>query len=229
MLHPLDLKICFTILNERAAGTAIKRPSIIFRMPVSSSGIVELDTVLSGLMNVLSSLHSSAATRAHILACMLRRLLAVALFALSAVAARAQGGPPFRTDDPETPGNKHWEINIGWIGERNPASGAYQVPDLDINYGLGDRIQLKYEIPIAVEETRPQPANGVDAAVPGKVLVGLGESSPGIKWRFYEHHPGDPAMRGRWGTGLLSVFGHGSAEPHHEGDPSTAGDISTLE
>jgi hypothetical protein len=31
-------------------------------------------------------------------------------------------------------------------------------------------------------------------------------------------------MRGRWGTGLLSVFGHGSAEPHHEGDPSTAGD-----
>jgi len=64
------------------------------------------------------------------------------------VAAYAQGGPPFRTDDPETPGNRHWEINFGWIGDRNPEAGAYQVPDFDINYGLGDRIQLKYEIPI---------------------------------------------------------------------------------
>src|ERR1700722_15358231 len=72
--------------------------------------------------------------------------------------ANAQGGPPFRTDDPETPGNRHWEINFGWIGDRNPAAGAYQVPDFDINCGLGDRIQLKYEIPIAIEETPPQPA-----------------------------------------------------------------------
>ena len=148
-------------------------------------------------------------------------VLVVLLLLLSAVAARAQGGPPFRTDDPETPGNKHWEINFGWIGERNPAAGAYQVPDFDFNYGLGDRIQLKYEIPIAIEETLPQPANGVDAAVPGKVLGGLGESLLGIKWRFYEHHPGDPAMRGRWGTGLLGAFGHGATA---EEPASTAGD-----
>jgi len=33
------------------------------------------------------------------------------------------------------------------------------VPDFDIDYGLGDRVQLKYEIPIAIEETRPQPAD----------------------------------------------------------------------
>jgi len=70
---------------------------------------------------------------------------AVLLLAVSTLAAFAQAGPPFRTDDPETPGNKHWEINFGWIGDRNPGSGAYQVPDFDINYGLGDRIQLKYE------------------------------------------------------------------------------------
>lgn len=42
------------------------------------------------------------------------------------------------------------------------AAGAYQVPDFDINYGLGDRIQLKYEILIAIEETRPQPATATD-------------------------------------------------------------------
>ena len=28
----------------------------------------------------------------------------------------AQGGPPFITDDPGTPGNQHWEVNLGWIG-----------------------------------------------------------------------------------------------------------------
>src|SRR5580658_3672642 len=104
------------------------------------------------------------------------------------VAVRAQGGPPFRTDDPETPGNQHWEINFGFIGDRNPSAGAYQVPDFDINYGLGDRIQLKYEIPIALEETRPQPASPADPATPGHVIGGIGESLLGIKWRFYEHH-----------------------------------------
>ncbi len=125
--------------------------------------------------------------------------------------AHAQGGPPFRTDDPETPGNKHWEINFGWIGDRNPASGAYQVPDFDINYGLGDRIQLKYEIPIAIEETRPQPETPTQPAQAGQVIGGLGESLLGIKWRFYEHHPKDPWMKDRFGTGLLGAFGHRAA------------------
>ena len=123
--------------------------------------------------------------------------------------AVAQGGPPFRTDDPETPGNKHWEINFGFIGQRNPASGAYQVPDFDINYGLGDRLQLKYEIPIAIEETRP--GSSLDPStppLPGQVIGGLGESLMGVKWRFYEHHPGDDALHGRFGTGLLGLFKH---------------------
>src|SRR5271170_7172551 len=107
--------------------------------------------------------------------------------------AHAQGGPPFRTDDPETPGNKHWEINFGWIGDRNPATGAYQVPDFDINYGLGNRIQLKYEIPIAIEEIRVSPGmNGAPPVPDETVVAGLGESLLGVKWRFYQHHPGDP-------------------------------------
>ncbi len=84
-------------------------------------------------------------------------LLTIVLGAVSAT-AHAQGGPPFRTDDPETPGNRHWEVNFGFVGDRNATSGAYQVPDFDFNYGLGDRIQLKYELPIALEETRPQAA-----------------------------------------------------------------------
>jgi hypothetical protein len=133
-------------------------------------------------------------------------LAAVFVSFFSTLAAHAQGGPPFRTDDPETPGNKHWEINFGWIGDRNPAAGAYQIPDFDFNYGLGDRIQLKYEIPIAIEETRQLSSTVITPAQPGQVIGGLGESLLGIKWRIYEHHPGDPALHNRFGTGLLSVF-----------------------
>ena len=135
-------------------------------------------------------------------------VLSLALPFVVAPSAHAQGGPPFRTDDPETPGNHHWEINFGFIGDRNPAAGAYQVPDFDINYGLGDRIQLKYEIPIAIEEARPLPVTPSTPVQEGLVLGGLGESLLGIKWRFYEHHPGDPWTKDRFGTGLLTAFRH---------------------
>jgi hypothetical protein len=95
---------------------------------------------------------------------------------------RAQGGPPFITDDPGTPGNRNWEINLGWIADHNPGQAYYQLPDFDINYGWGDRIQLKYELPIAA-------ATGSN----NTTRAGLGESLFGIKWRPYEHHrSGEP-------------------------------------
>ena len=106
--------------------------------------------------------------------------LLVLAFASFARRAQAQAGPPFLTDDPETPGNKHWEINAGWIADRNPGDSYYQVPDFDFNYGWGDRIQLKYELPIAVHTDQ----NNTTAA-------GLGESLLGVKWRFYEHKRAD--------------------------------------
>jgi hypothetical protein len=126
---------------------------------------------------------------------------------LGAFAAHAQGGPPFRTDDPDTPGNHHWEINFGFIGDRNPGAGAYQVPDFDINYGLGDRIQLKYEVPIAIEETRAQPASPGVPATEGVVIGGLGESLLGVKWRYFEHRPGG-SIRSGFGTGLMALLSH---------------------
>jgi hypothetical protein len=91
-----------------------------------------------------------------------------------------QGGPPFLSDDPDTPGNRNWEINIGLVGERNPVAGSYEVPNIDINYGLGHRIQLKYEVPLAITETRGDDAHAV---------AGLGNSLLGVKYRFYAHHP----------------------------------------
>jgi hypothetical protein len=96
--------------------------------------------------------------------------------------AHAQGGPPFITDDPGTPGNRNWEINLGWIGDHNPAHASYELPDIDMNYGWGERIQLKYEVPVAAATDQENTTR-----------AGLGESLLGVKWRPYEHHrAGEP-------------------------------------
>ena len=94
--------------------------------------------------------------------------------------ALAQGGPPFRSDDSDTPGNKVWEINTVLVGDRNPSEGSYSVPNIDVNYGLGNRIQLKYEMPLGIHESR---------GTSTYIAAGLGNSLLGFKWRFYSHHP----------------------------------------
>jgi len=100
--------------------------------------------------------------------------------ALFSPVALAQGGPPFRSDDPDTPGNNHWEINVMTVGERNRFAGAYEVPNLDLNYGVGHRIQLKYELPLSIAEVRGDTEH---------VAAGLGNSLLGVKYRFYALHP----------------------------------------
>jgi Putative MetA-pathway of phenol degradation len=104
----------------------------------------------------------------------LSRRLLVMLLLLAAPALRAQGGPPFLTDDPGTPGNRHWEINVGLTSEHHSGDAEFAVPDFDINYGWGDRIQLNYETPVAVTK------NGSDTE------AGLGNSAVAVKWRFYQ-------------------------------------------
>jgi hypothetical protein len=94
--------------------------------------------------------------------------------------ALAQGGPPFRSDDPDTPGNNRWEINTVFVGARNLSEGSYLMPNIDVNYGLGSRIQLKYEVPLSIQEFRGSS---------GHIAAGLGNSLLGVKWRFYAHHP----------------------------------------
>jgi hypothetical protein len=101
----------------------------------------------------------------------------ILLLAAGAALARAQGGPPFITDDPAPPGNHHWEINFGWIANHNPGQSYYQIPDVDMNYGWGSRIQLKWEQPLAAG-TNANNSTG----------VGVGESLLGIKFRAYQHY-----------------------------------------
>lgn len=90
---------------------------------------------------------------------------------------RAQGGPPFITDDPGTVPDRHWEINFGFMADHNPASASYSLPNLDINYGVGKRTQLKFEIPIAASTDEHN-----------TTVAGPGDSLIGIKRRLWEYH-----------------------------------------
>ena len=101
--------------------------------------------------------------------------LAGAWLALGAASARAEGGPPMLTDDTGTPGDGHWEINIAMHTEHGGDVTTYQLPLADINYGIGERVQLKFEIPWVIEHVRGQ---GHES--------GAGNSIAGVKWRFFD-------------------------------------------
>jgi len=101
--------------------------------------------------------------------------LLVALISALTLPALAQGGPPFIGDDPGTPGDGNWEINVATYTERHPTERIYNAPILDMNYGLGNRIQLKYQVPYLVDGEDGEPTR-----------TGLGKSLAGVKWRFYD-------------------------------------------
>ena len=85
-------------------------------------------------------------------------------------------GPPMITDDPGTPGDRKWEINIAATGEFGTEETSGELPLLDINYGVGPNIQLKYEVPFEILKSGDSQ----------KSEVGVGDSNFGVKWRFYE-------------------------------------------
>ena len=89
--------------------------------------------------------------------------------------ALAVGGPPLVTDDPDTPGDGHWEINLATITQRTVDGTSVAVPDADINYGLGDFIQIKADIPWTYAQ---QPGEQWKA--------GPGFANYGVKWRFID-------------------------------------------
>ena len=107
--------------------------------------------------------------------CSLRILILLLVVLALAGCAFAQGGPPYFTNDPGTPGPNNWEINVGYIPLLYSNNSVSHTPDLDLNYGIGERIQLTYEnawLRVA------------DAS--GQAKYGLGQSNFGVKWRFYD-------------------------------------------
>jgi hypothetical protein len=93
--------------------------------------------------------------------------------------AHAQGGPPYYTNDPGTPGHLNWEINLAYMPFFYSNQSVSHTPDLDINFGVGGRIQLTYENAwLRVQN----PSFAAESAA----KFGLGQSNPGVKWRFYD-------------------------------------------
>ena len=79
------------------------------------------------------------------------------------------------TDDPGTPGNRKWEINLAIAFEHRPNQTAVDSPGIDLNYGVGEHIQLTLQGgPVLLKRS-------------GHGLIGgLGGTEAAVKWRFLD-------------------------------------------
>jgi hypothetical protein len=104
-----------------------------------------------------------------------RRLTIAILVASVARIALGQGGPPMITDDPGTPGNGKWENNFAITFEHRPDETGYEVPAIDLNYGVGEHIQLTLQTaPVLMKRS-------------GHGLIGgIGGTEAAVKWRFLD-------------------------------------------
>ena len=79
------------------------------------------------------------------------------------------------TDDPGTPGNGKWENNFAIAFEHRPGETAYDVPAIDLNYGVGDYIQLTLQTaPVLLKRSDQD------------VIGGMGGTEAAVKWRFLD-------------------------------------------
>jgi hypothetical protein len=100
---------------------------------------------------------------------------ALAICVISAKSARAQGGPPMITDDPGTPGPGKWEDNIAIQLEHRSDDTLLDLPEIDLNYGVGEHIQLTLQTaPVLLKRTEHGP------------IGGLGGTETAVKWRFLD-------------------------------------------
>ena len=93
--------------------------------------------------------------------------------------AFGQGGPPMITDDPGTPGNGKWEDNLAIIFEHRPNETSIDLPEVDLNYGVGEHIQLTLQTaPVLLKRS-------------GHGLIGgPGSVEAAVKWRFLDEATG---------------------------------------
>lgn len=100
----------------------------------------------------------------------------IRFLALSALVASssALAGPPMITNDPDTPGPGIWEINLAATGAFAGGDLALDAPDLDLNRGVGDRIQLSLHTALA------------HAMEGGRWSTGAGDIELGVRYRFLD-------------------------------------------
>lgn len=91
------------------------------------------------------------------------------------------GSPPMRSEDSDTPGDGNWEINLALGADWDGGGRALEFPVADVNYGIGERVQLTMELPyVSLHE---------DAAdgLPASSAHGVGDATLGMKYRFYDN------------------------------------------
>ena len=79
------------------------------------------------------------------------------------------------TDDPGTPGDRKWEINLAIAFEHRSDETSYDIPAIDLNYGVGERVQLTLQTAPVILKRSDHGAIG-----------GLGETEAALKWRFLD-------------------------------------------
>src|SRR6185503_3440229 len=89
--------------------------------------------------------------------------------------AFGQGGPPMITDDPGTPGNGKWENNFAITFEHRPDETGYEVPAVDLNYGVGEHIQLTLQTAPVLFKRNGQ-----------GLIRGIGGNEAAVKWGFLD-------------------------------------------
>ena len=108
---------------------------------------------------------------------------AVVLTAVFGLVVPGAAGPPFVTDDPDTPEPGGWEINLPVVLEREGAGSEIEGPVFDVNYGLRSNVQLMVEGGILT--LRPER---------GRSVSGMADMAVGLKWRFLDEQGGWPAL-----------------------------------
>jgi hypothetical protein len=83
--------------------------------------------------------------------------------------------PAAATEDTDTPGPGRWENNLGLSVERHHGNWRVALPDAEINYGLGEQLQLLLGMPYV----RVRDADGARSS-------GFGNITAGAKWRFFD-------------------------------------------
>lgn len=79
------------------------------------------------------------------------------------------------TDDPGTPGPGKWEINLALGLEHHADETSLDLPEIDLNYGVGERIQLTLQTaPVLLKRADHGP------------IGGLGGTETAVKWRFLD-------------------------------------------
>ncbi|TMQ56955.1 MAG: hypothetical protein E6K72_04150 [Candidatus Eisenbacteria bacterium] len=116
------------------------------------------------------------------LLCVAMMMGSIASYEQAAAAVEDEGpespvsSPPMSLDDPGTPGPHGLEVNfVGTLTRLGPGHSSEGL--LDANYGIGDRLQLKYERPYVTEH-----ASGTE------FQRGIGATEIGVKWRFVDRH-----------------------------------------